>query len=184
MNRRISLFLISCLFPVPFLAQKATAPMLTLSKSQSKINLGVKGGFNSSMFFTDEFRIGSETVRGLQNNYKVGYFGAFFLRFNLKQHHFIQPEFSYNVSKGSVSVQNNIENSSILPGEALIKNTITSVNIPLLYGYKFVDAAPYGMSFLSVLRWPGPGRSRHHMNLPVSTNRIFWSRFIRSIIVL
>lgn len=77
MNRRISLFLISCLFPVPFLAQKATAPMLTLSKSQSKINLGVKGGFNSSMFFTDEFRIGSETVRGLQNNYKVGYFGAF-----------------------------------------------------------------------------------------------------------
>lgn len=147
MNRRISLFLISCLFPVPFLAQKATAPMLTLSKSQSKINLGVKGGFNSSMFFTDEFRIGSETVRGLQNNYKVGYFGAFFLRFNLKQHHFIQPEFSYNVSKGSVSVQNNIENSNILPGEALIKNTITSVNIPLLYGYKFVDAAPYGMSF-------------------------------------
>ena len=140
MNRRISLFLISCLFPVPFLAQKATAPMLTLSKSQSKINLGVKGGFNSSMFFTDEFRIGSETVRGLQNNYKVGYFGAFFLRFNLKQHHFIQPEFSYNVSKGSVSVQNNIENSSILPGEALIKNTITSVNIPPT-GYSGADSS-------------------------------------------
>lgn len=149
MKQRILLILISCLFSGMYLhAQKATAPMLTLSKSQkSKVNLGFKGGFNSSMFFMDEFMLGTESVKGLQNNYKVGYFGAFFGRFNLKKHHFIQPEISYNVSKGSVSIQNELENSSILPGEALIKNTITSINIPLLYGYKFVDSEPYGMAF-------------------------------------
>lgn len=148
MNRRISLFLAGCLLSGGCLyAQKAKTPMLTLSKTKSKVNLGIKGGFNSSMFFTDEFMIGTDKVRGLQNNYKVGYFGAFFIRFNMKKHHFLQPEFSYNVSKGSVSIQNNIENSSILPGEALIKNVITSINFPLLYGYKFIDAPPYGMAF-------------------------------------
>lgn len=148
MNRRISLFLMGCLFVGTCLyAQETTTPMLTLSKSKNSVNLGIKGGFNSSMFFTDEFRIGTETVKGLQNNYKVGYFGAFFCRINLKQHHFLQPEISYNVSKGSVSIQGNIENSAILPSDALVKNTITSVNLPVLYGYKFVDSSPYGMSF-------------------------------------
>lgn len=164
MNRKISLFLTGCLFSAVCLhAQKATAPMLTLSKKQNKVNMGIKGGFNSSMFFTDELSIGSEAVKGLQNNYKVGYFAAFFCRFNLKQHHFLQPELSYNVSKGSVSVQNVLENSSILPGEALIKNTITSVNVPVLYGYKFVDIAPYGMAFFvgPQIAWTWEKRTSH-----------------------
>lgn len=164
MNQRISLLLTACLFSAACLhAQKATAPMLTLSKSQNKVNMGVKGGFNSSMFFTDKLSIGSETVKGLQNNYKVGYFGAFFCRFNLKQHHFLQPELSYNVSKGSVSIQNLIENSSIIPGDALIKNTITSVNLPILYGYKFIDISPYGMAFFvgPQIAWTWEKRTSH-----------------------
>lgn len=43
MNRKISLFLTGCLFSAVCLhAQKATAPMLTLSKKQNKVNMGIK----------------------------------------------------------------------------------------------------------------------------------------------
>ena len=47
------------------------------------VNVGIKAGFNSSMFFIDHFSIGGKELNDIQNNYKVGYFGAFFCRFNL-----------------------------------------------------------------------------------------------------
>ena len=64
-----------------------------------KINFGIKAGFNSSMFMVSELKIKDVTIDEVQNNYKIGYFGAIFMRFNIKKH-FIQPEASYNVSKG------------------------------------------------------------------------------------
>ena len=60
------------------------------------VNVGIKAGFNSSMFFIDHFSIGGKELNDIQNNYKVGYFGAFFCRFNLKKHHYLQTELSYN----------------------------------------------------------------------------------------
>lgn len=48
------------------------------------VNVGVKAGFNSSMFFIDHLSVGGQELDDIQNNYKVGYFGAFFCRFNLK----------------------------------------------------------------------------------------------------
>ena len=69
-----------------------------------KANMGVKVGFNSTMFFIDHFAVGGNELSHIQNNYKVGYFGAFFCRFNLKKHHFIQTEVSYNVLHGSISI--------------------------------------------------------------------------------
>ena len=120
-------------------------PMKTLRKPL--VSIGVKAGFNSSIFFTDRLLIGGQEITGVQNNYKVGYFAAAFCRFNLKKHHFIQPEFSYNISKGSIAVRNNPENSELISSNALIKTTISSFDFPILYGYKFVDVHPYGMAF-------------------------------------
>lgn len=42
------------------------------------VNVGVKAGFNSSMFFIDRLSVGGQELNDIQNNYKVGYFGAFF----------------------------------------------------------------------------------------------------------
>ncbi len=130
---------------VPLQVQSQSAPMVTLRKPL--MSIGIKAGFNSSMFFSDELSIGGEKIENLQNNYKVGYFAALFCRFNLKEHHFLQTELSYNVSKGSVSIPNTLANSELIPDNALIKTVITSFDLPVLYGYKFVDIPPYGMAF-------------------------------------
>ena len=108
-------------------------PMMTLRKPL--VSIGIKAGFNSSLFFTDRLVIGGEEITGVQNNYKVGYFAAAFCRFNFKKHHFIQPEFSYNISKGSIAIRNNAENSELISSNALIKTSISSFDFPILYGY-------------------------------------------------
>lgn len=127
-------------------AQRISTPMVTLKKP--RFNVGVRAGFNSSMFFTDRFTINGEELEGMQNNYKVGYFASVFCRFNMKKHHFIQPEISYNVLLGSISIPYTLANSSLIEESALIKSRATTIDIPLLYGYKFVDIHPYGMAFM------------------------------------
>lgn len=117
------------------------------TESSQKVNIGIKVGFNSSMFFIDRFSLGNTELKNLQNNYKVGYLGAFFCRFNMKKHHFFQTEFSYNISKGSISMPNTAENIPLLQENALVKTDIHSIDVPLLYGYKFIDKYPYGMAF-------------------------------------
>lgn len=49
-----------------------------------KINIGIKAGFNSSMFMVSELKIKDVTIDEVQNNYKIGYFGALFMRINMK----------------------------------------------------------------------------------------------------
>ena len=39
-----------------------------------KINIGIKAGFNSSMFMVSELKIKDVTIDEVQNNYKIGYF--------------------------------------------------------------------------------------------------------------
>ena len=68
-----------------------------------KINFGIKAGFNSSMFMVSELKIKDVTIDEVQNNYKIGYFGALFMRINMKKH-FIQPEVSYNVTSWARSI--------------------------------------------------------------------------------
>ena len=119
------------------------------AEGDPKVNIGIKAGFNSSMFIIDRISIGGTELGNIQNNYKVGYFGAFFCRFNMKGHHFMQTELSYNVSKGSISIPSSAENISLLQDNALVKTDIHSIDIPLLYGYKFIDKYPYGMAFFA-----------------------------------
>ena len=81
-----------------------------------KINIGIKAGFNSSMFMVSELKIKDVTIDEVQNNYKIGYFGALFMRINMKKH-FIQPEVSYNVSKCEITSTNSVP--SILPSSLI-----------------------------------------------------------------
>ena len=64
-------------------AQSNYTPMVTLRRPL--VNIGVKAGFNSSMFFIDELSIDGKELEGVQNNYKVGYFATVFCRLNLKK---------------------------------------------------------------------------------------------------
>ena len=46
--------------------------------------LRCQSGFNSSMFMVSELKIKDVTIDEVQNNYKIGYFGALFMRINMK----------------------------------------------------------------------------------------------------
>ena len=83
-------------------------------QEEPKINVGIKGGFNSSMYFTSRLELDGERMEDVQNNYKVGYFAALFFRVHMKRH-FIQPEIMYNVYKGEIAFNKNQNNENTLP---------------------------------------------------------------------
>lgn len=116
-------------------------------QKRQKVSIGIKGGFNSTMMFTNKLCYGEQEITDIQNNYKVGYIATLFTRIQVKNKHFLQPEISYAVSHGSISMSNLRENATILESNALIKTKISSLEVPILYGYKFIDSYPYGMSF-------------------------------------
>lgn len=114
-----------------------------------KINFGIKAGFNSSMFLVSDFKIKDVTIDEIQNNYKIGYFGALFMRINIKKH-FLQPEASYNISKCEITFDKlGSQHPDIEPDIASVSSTIHSIDFPLLYGYNVVKEGPYGMSIFA-----------------------------------
>ncbi len=117
--------------------------------STPKANVGIRAGFNSSMFVIDKFTIGDQELKNVQNNYKVGYQGGFFCRFNLHKFHFIQPEVNYNLFMGSISIPYQKENKKLLTDNALVKSKMHVIGMPLLYGYRFVNHYPYGMAVIA-----------------------------------
>jgi len=86
------------------------------------------------------------TIDEVQNNYKIGYFGALFMRINMKKH-FIQPEVSYNVTKCEISFDKlGSQHPAIEPDYASVQSVLHSIDFPILYGYNVVKKGPYGMS--------------------------------------
>lgn len=116
-------------------------------KESHVVSFGIKGGFNSTMTFIDELSYGDQQISEIENNYKIGYTATLFSRIKIKNKHFLQPEVSYVVSHGSISMSNLRSNAAILKDNAIVKTKISSLDIPILYGYKFINSYPYGMSF-------------------------------------
>ncbi|RGN45744.1 MULTISPECIES: porin family protein [unclassified Bacteroides] len=111
------------------------------------VNVGIKGGFNSSMYFVDKFKIKDVTIHEIQNNYRVGYFGSIFMRINMRRH-FIQPEINYTISKSDIQFdKKGSQHPDIEPDYANISSTIRMVELPILYGYNFIKSGPYEMHF-------------------------------------
>lgn len=52
-------------------------------EKKQRVSIGIKGGFNSTMTFTDEISYGDQDITDIQNNYKVGYIATLFTRINL-----------------------------------------------------------------------------------------------------
>lgn len=121
----------------------------SIAPSNGRINFGIKGGFNSSIYFIDRFRIEDVRINSVQNNYKVGYSGSAFMRVNFKRH-FLQPELSYCVSKSEITFDRNAsESTGATPVYAGIDATIRTIDLPVVYGYNFIQAFPYEMYFFA-----------------------------------
>ena len=114
-----------------------------------RVNFGIKGGFTSSLFLVSDLVLNGTVIDEVQNNYKIGYFGALFMRINMKKH-FIQPEVSYNVSKCEITFDKlGSQHPAIEPDYASVQSVLHSVDFPILYGYNVVKKGPYGMSIFA-----------------------------------
>ena len=70
-----------------------------------RVNFGIKGGFTSSLFLVSDLVLNGTVIDEVQNNYKIGYFGSFFMRINFKRH-FLQPELSYTINRSNITFEN------------------------------------------------------------------------------
>lgn len=145
MKRPLLLLIMALIVTSPLLGQGRNQDKIERPNTR-KINFGIKAGFNSSMFLVSDFKIKDVTIDEIQNNYQLGYFGAFFMRFNWKKH-FLQPEISYNISKCEITFDKlGSQHPDIQPDYASVNSTIHSIDFPLLYGYNVVKQGPYSMS--------------------------------------
>ena len=145
-----------------------------------KINIGIKAGFNSSMFMVSELKIKDVTIDEVQNNYKIGYFGALFMRINMKKH-FIQPEVSYNVSKCEITFDKlGSQHPAIEPDYASVQSVLHSVDFPVLYGYNVVKKDLTECLSSQVPSFATYGESTMKSLLRISTKRVFTKSCIRS----
>lgn len=135
----LSIILITGLLAASLPLQTYAAPSggNATEKKEKRTNVGIKGGFNSSMYFSSHLEVEGEVMNTIENWYKVGYWGAVFFRFNMKRH-FIQPELTFSVSKGSILFNRNQNHPDSENARADINTTIRSFDLPVLYGYNFI----------------------------------------------
>ena len=112
-------------------------------------NFGAKAGFTAALSLINDFSIGGMPVEQVQNNYKLGYFASVFMRINFGRH-FVQPEVSYNVNNCDISfikpLPEGVPIENGINERASITSQIHSFDIPVLYGYNFVEQGPYSMA--------------------------------------
>lgn len=109
-------------------------------------NIGIKAGFNSTNFQVEKIEIGNFAVEKIKNDYHIGYFGTLFTRLNIKKH-YIQPELTYNVSKGKMMFDKwNNDITYIDQVFSKAETEIHSIDIPILYGYNTIKEDNYGLS--------------------------------------
>ena len=156
MNKVLKIFILCLLFfPATTWGQSHLVPGTAVEEPLKKhhhdrpVNFGIKGGFTSSLFLVSNLTLNGITIDEVQNNYKIGYFGALFMRINMKKH-FIQPEVSYNVSKCEITFDKlGSQHPAIEPDYASVQSVLHSVDFPILYGYNVVKKGPYGMSIFA-----------------------------------
>lgn len=111
-----------------------------------KVNFGIKTGFTSTIFLTSSFQVGDYNIKQIQNNYKVGYAGSLFMRYNMNAH-YIQPELVYSLNRGEVTFEKHGKEKTLNPEFASVDSKLHCIELPILYGYNFIKKDIYGMSF-------------------------------------
>ena len=115
------------------------------SKTEQKINFGIKGGFTSSLFLVSNLSINGAKVDEVQNNYKIGHFSSIFMRINFRKY-FLQPEISYNVNRCNITFYEPGQTSETTANPPSITSSIHSIDVPVLYGYNVVKSGIYSMA--------------------------------------
>ncbi len=119
---------------------------ITINKKGRQVKFGAKIGFNSSIYLISDFKIEDTKIKEIQNNYKIGYHFTVFTQVAFNRH-FIQPELSYQINRSELSFDKTQKNQSLMPIYATIKSELHHIELPILWGYNFINKPPYGMAF-------------------------------------
>ena len=120
---------------------------LAQQRESSPINYGVKGGFSSTIYEVREFVVADMPINEYTAKSEISSFYTVFVRANLKRH-YLQTEFSYNISNYSIEFDTDQWNPQAQPHDkSAFKTKITGFEVPLFYGYHIVKQGPYGLSF-------------------------------------
>jgi hypothetical protein len=136
------------------------------SKS-SGLRLGIKTGVNSSMNLISNLSVNGSEVDLPQNNYKLGFKLDFFARYDFNKKHFIQPELSYQDNRCQIECDYDELTQAAIPTDlsVFIDTRIKYVEMPLLYGYYFINDGPYTCSILLGPKVKHPIETRHNLNI-------------------
>ena len=96
-----------------------------------RVNFGIKGGFTSSLFLVSDLVLNGTVIDEVQNNYKIGYFGSFFMRINFKRH-FLQPELSYTINRCNITFEKPLPGALQPTAEAAEASRVASADAPRL----------------------------------------------------
>lgn len=152
MGKAIKLFIYLCLLflsstlwgQTPLVPGTTHEGVLKKHRHERPVNFGIKGGFTSTLLLVSNLTLDGITIDEIQNNYKIGYFGSIFMRINF-EHHFLQPEISYNVNRCNITFEKPTEDTAPLE-MASITSSIHSIDIPVIYGYNVIKEGPYSLA--------------------------------------
>ena len=137
MTRRAILLFTLCLCHVSIFAWQ---------NNPTPINYGVKGGFSSTIYEVRKLAVAGMPINSYMAKSEISSFYTAFVRVNIKRH-YLQTEFSYNISNYSIDFSSSQWNSSALhQDQSVISTKIIGFEIPLYYGYHTLKEGPYGMS--------------------------------------
>ena len=123
--------------------------LLTSAFAQSErvVNVGVKAGFSSATYNVLALRVNGKEIRDFTTKSEVSSYYTLFLRLN-KGRHYLQTEASYDINHYSVvfPTQQWYELAKSTD-RTVIGTNLTSIGVPLLYGYHTRKENFYGMSF-------------------------------------
>ena len=103
----------------------------------------IRGGINASVPHLSYIDIEGMETDDPQGMGKVGYYASISIRFHMKRF-FLQPEASYSYTHGGASF-NIIDDETVYNGQILTFKK-HSLDIPLFFGYNFIQKKPYVLS--------------------------------------
>ncbi len=129
--------------------------LASLAQDQVKVedktfNFGAKVGLNSSFPIVNSLTINNVTIHDVTYKYRVGYLAAVFCRINVDRF-FIQPSISWTHFSGDIRFNLPTEEETPIQARDFddLKYKISTLEAPVLIGYKIVKDGPYGLSLMA-----------------------------------
>lgn len=140
-----SLLTITLIAAIPFLA--------TAQEGDGKVrfNIGIKAGFQAVTYNDPEFDIDGYKfdTNNIQSN-KIGYALSVFARVT-KNKFYLQTEGTFGITNHSFDFQDIHESTdgSFIPNNTVYDLKTYCIQVPILFGYNFVESGRYGMSIFT-----------------------------------